>query len=164
MSGQTEVKRDSARSTEKMYADLAFQERILLFYLKGEIEKLGKAELISDRKAAFDKICMKLEEAVGLASAAGNTRAASKSEKMGAAWDAEERETAEGESRENAVEMAEAGNVAGEGRKRDMGRVTALLREVYSELTEEAGKLGVYGGAIQYIAEEIQRPLRHFSE
>ena len=30
---------------------------------------------------------MKLEEAVGLASAAGNTRAASKSEKMGAAWD-----------------------------------------------------------------------------
>lgn len=164
MSGQTEVKRDSARSTEKMYADLAFQERILLFYLKGEIEKLGKAELISDRKAAFDKICMKLEEAVGLASAAGNTRAASKSEKMGAAWDAEERETAEGESRENAVEMAEAGNVAGEGRRRNMGRVTALLREVYSELTEEAGQLGVYGGAIQYMAEEIQRPLRHFSE
>ena len=140
-SAQREVKTDLARSSEKMYADLAFQERILLFYLKGEIEKLGKSSLISDRKAVYDKICMKLEEAVRLASAAGAIRAASKSEVMRAAWDAEE-----------AGPASEAGQM----------RAATLLREAYSEMTEEAGRLGVYGGAIQYIAEEIKRPLKYF--
>ena len=84
---------------------------------------------------------MKLEEAVRLASAAGAIRAASKSEVMRAAWDAEE-----------AGPAGEAGQM----------RAATLLREAYSEMTEEAGRLGVYGGAIQYIAEEIKRPLKYF--
>ena len=122
---QVETKADSGRSTEKMYADLAFQERILLFYLKGEIEKLEAAKLIVDREAMFEGICKKLNETVSLASATG---------------------------------------AAGEEKETDGGRVAVLLREVYSEMTEEAERLGVYGGAIQYIAEEIKRPLKYISE
>lgn len=132
-SSQEEAKAEPVRSTEKMYADLAFQERILLFYLKGEIEKLEKANLIADRKAIFAGICWKLKDAVSLAGAAGG---------------------------ENA---AETGNAAGKTRETEADRVVTLLWEVYSEMTEEAGQLGAYGGVIQYIAEEIKRPLKYFS-
>lgn len=132
-SSQEEAKAEPVRSAEKMYADLAFQERILLFYLKGEIEKLEKANLIADRKAIFAGICWKLKDAVSLAGAAGG---------------------------ENA---AETGNAAGKTRETEADRVVTLLREVYSEMTEEAGQLGAYGGVIQYIAEEIKRPLIYFS-
>lgn len=122
-SSQEEAETEPVRSVEKMYADLAFQEKILLFYLKGEIEKLGKANLISDRKAAFDEICGKLKDVVNLANAAGA---------------AEE--------------------------ERNAGRVPVLLQEVYHKMTEEAERLGAYGGAIQYIAEEVKRPLKYFPE
>lgn len=60
--------------------------------------------------------------------------------------------------------LASAMGVAGEEKETDGGRVAVLLGEVYSEITEEAERLGVYGGAIQYIAEEIKRPLKYISE
>lgn len=62
------------------------------------------------------------------------------------------------------VSLASATGAAGEEKETDGGRVAVLLREVYSEITEEAERLGVYGGAIQYIAEEIKRPLKYISE
>lgn len=48
---------------------------ILLFYLKGEIQKLGGAHLTEEKKAVFDGICDKMKQAVHLA-ARGRNRAA----------------------------------------------------------------------------------------
>ena len=64
------------RTEEKRYSDLAAQERILLFYLKGEIRKLGDARLNEEQKAAFEDICGKIGRAVELSAgrqAAGGT-------------------------------------------------------------------------------------------
>ncbi len=56
------------RTAEKMYSDLATQERILLFYLKGEIRKLEDARLPDERqKAAFAAVCDNIGRAVELA-------------------------------------------------------------------------------------------------
>lgn len=54
------------RTKEKLFKDLAFQGNILLFYLKGEVQKLGTL-LDESQKAAFGEICGKLGEAVSLA-------------------------------------------------------------------------------------------------
>mgnify|MGYP002510469899 CR=1 FL=1 len=53
------------RSPEKMYSDLAMQEGILLFWLKGEIQKLGKI-LEEEQKAALRTVCAKMAQAVEL--------------------------------------------------------------------------------------------------
>lgn len=55
------------QTTSKMYHDLAIQEGTLLFYLKGEVQKLGDSHLNTEQKAAFEAICHKMTEAVRLA-------------------------------------------------------------------------------------------------
>lgn len=53
-------------TVSKKYSDLAFQTHILLFYLKGEIEKLGQ-RLDEGQKAAFASICARMDAAIQLA-------------------------------------------------------------------------------------------------
>ena len=62
--GQAENNPDSAE--EKACKDLAMQEGIVLFYLKGEIQKLGNAHLDESQKAAFNDICGIIGRAVKL--------------------------------------------------------------------------------------------------
>ncbi len=50
----------------KKYRDLAFQEGILLFYLKGEIQKLGQ-RLSREQKADLEKVCSSLSKSIALA-------------------------------------------------------------------------------------------------
>lgn len=54
------------RTASKKYSDAAFQCSIMLFYLKGEIQKLGQ-KLDEEQKAAFDSICGKMNTAIQLA-------------------------------------------------------------------------------------------------
>ena len=62
--GQAENDPDSAE--ERACKDLAAQEGIVLFYLKGEIQKLGDAHLDASQKAAFSDICGTIDRAVKL--------------------------------------------------------------------------------------------------
>lgn len=103
------------RTTGKMYSDLAGQEEILLFYLKGEIQKLGDARLDEGQKAALDGACGRMGRAVKLA-----------------------RSTADG---------------------KDGSEIAELLRGAYQEMSVVAERLGVYGGAVRYLAEEVKKPL-----
>ena len=93
----------SAESETKAGAGKRSIVNILLFYLKGEIQKLGDAHLSEEQKDAFDRICDKMNVAI-------NTE-----------------------------------NIE-------------ILQQVYHEMTVQAEGLGIYGAAIQYIAEE----LKHF--
>lgn len=61
------------RTEEKIYGDLAAQEKILLFYLKGEIRKLGDERLSGEQKAAFEDICGKIGKAAELAAGIQST-------------------------------------------------------------------------------------------
>lgn len=49
---------------ERACRDLAMQEGAALFWLKGEVQKLGDARLDAGQKAAFNAICGKIDEAV----------------------------------------------------------------------------------------------------
>lgn len=60
------VSEDCAGSESKKYRDLAFQEGILLFYLKGEIQKLGQL-LSQGQKAELEAICGSLSKSIALA-------------------------------------------------------------------------------------------------
>ena len=108
------------RTVEKMYRDLAAQEGILLFYLKGEIQKLGNAHLNERQKSALDAVCGKMDNAVKLAHNATDEKVGSEMKK--------------------------------------------LLHEAYEEMIAKADELGVYGGAIRYLAEEIKKPLKYLPE
>lgn len=108
------------RTTGKMYSDLAAQEEILLFYLKGEIQKLGNARLDEEQKAALNDICGRMDRAVKMARSAADGE--------------EGKETAE------------------------------LLHGAYDEMTLAAERLGVYGGAVRYLAEEVKKPLKYLPE
>ena len=55
------------RTAGKMYSDLAAQEEILLFYLKGEIQKLGDARLEEGQKAALNDAWGRMDRAVKMA-------------------------------------------------------------------------------------------------
>lgn len=55
-----------APTEERIYKDLAMQEGIALFYLKGEIQKLGNAHLDASQKAALSDICSEINSAVKL--------------------------------------------------------------------------------------------------
>ena len=94
--------------------ELAFQENVLLFYLKGEIQKLGP-HLNESQKAAFDSICKKLQTAIN-----------------------------------QTLTCDEADEAAVE-------EITKILNDIYTEMTTEAEKLGMYGTPIQFIADEIRR-------
>lgn len=84
----SEGRETPSRSLRKLYEDLAAQEGILLFYLKGEIQKLGEAHLDREQTAAFQDICGKLEQAVGLArSASGESAAGEIAGLLGEAYD-----------------------------------------------------------------------------
>ncbi len=56
-----------SRSACKRYRDVGYQGNILMFYLKGEIQKLGRAHLSEGQQAAFGEICGKLSQAIQLA-------------------------------------------------------------------------------------------------
>ena len=59
------------RTTAKNYADLAFQGNILLFVIRGEVQKMGYAPSLSimkeGQKSAFDAICDKMNKVIKLA-------------------------------------------------------------------------------------------------
>lgn len=111
---------ETKRTAEKMFRDLAVQEGILLFYLKGEIQKLGTAHLDEGQKAALNPVCNKVDSAVRLArNATADT---------------------------------------------DGNEIKKLLQEAYEEMLAEAEKLGTYGGAVHYLAEEMKKPLKYLPE
>ena len=56
-----------SRPACKKYRDVGYQGNILMFYLKGEIQKLGRARLSEGQQAAFGDICGKLGQAIHLA-------------------------------------------------------------------------------------------------
>lgn len=57
--------RSKCNTAEKqIYTDLAMQEGIVLFCLKGEIQKLGDTHLDTEQKAAFRTVCGKIGEAI----------------------------------------------------------------------------------------------------
>lgn len=70
------------RTEEKIYSDLAVQEGILLFYLKGEIQKLGNAHQVEGQKAALKAVCSKMDRAVRMARNATDGRDGSESKKL----------------------------------------------------------------------------------
>lgn len=104
------------RNLAKLYGDLAMQEGILLFWLKGEIQKLGTL-LEEPQRAALEGVCRSMGKAVEL-----------------------------------------CGNAAGETGAEEIRR---LLQAAYEELAAQAGKLGEYGGALAYIAQEVKGPLKY---
>lgn len=108
------------RTAEKMYRDLAAQEGILLFYLKGEIQKLDNVHLDEKQKSALNAVCSKMDRAVKLT--------------------------------HNATD------------KTDSSETEKLLHEAYEEMIVTADELGVYGGAIRYLAEEMKKPLKYLPE
>ncbi len=123
----------SERREDKAYMDLAFQESILLFHLKGEIQKLGDDHLDQAQKEAFTGICHKLDRAVRLA---GSGRMARSSRLV----------------RSSRLDLDMEGGT-------EDGRIRELIREAYEGMAAEADRLGAYGGAVRYIAEEIIRPV-----
>ena len=126
----------AGRSEEKMYRDLASQESLLLFCLKGEIQKLGDSHLNGEQKLAFESICGKMEKAINLA-----------------------RQAADG--------MGAKGKTAEETGDRDKetkAETRKFLQDACEEMLLEAERLGIYGGAIQYIAEEAEGPLKYLSD
>ena len=62
--GETKNDYDDNFTEEMICKDLAIQERIALFYLKGEIHKLENAHLGVNRKTAFSAICSKIDRAI----------------------------------------------------------------------------------------------------
>ena len=52
------------RTADKAYRDLAFEGNILLFYLKGELQKLGRRFLREEQITEFDAICNHMNEAI----------------------------------------------------------------------------------------------------
>ena len=70
------------RTVEKMYSDLAVQEGILLFYLKGEIQKLGNAHLDKRQKEALNAVSSKIDRAVRMARNATDERDGSEIKKL----------------------------------------------------------------------------------
>ncbi len=59
---------------ERIYKDLAMQEGVALFCLKGEIQKLGDAHLDTRQKTAFSAICNEIDEAIKVSRSLVNER------------------------------------------------------------------------------------------
>ncbi len=89
-------------SPEKSSQARVWKINILLFYLKGELQKLGDSRLSAEQQTAFDAICREL----------------------------------------TIVETADS-------------PVDEILKGTYEKLTALAKELGIYGSAIQYLAEEL---------
>lgn len=54
------------RTTEKVCSDLAMHGSILLFYFRGELQKLGSAHLQAGQEEVFDTICRRMNDAIHL--------------------------------------------------------------------------------------------------
>lgn len=143
--------RAAGRTQEKMYRDLAAQESLLLFYLKGEVQKLGDSHLDGDQKHAFESICGKMEEAIHLARQAADGTGAKGETAEETGEEAKETRT------ENGNRTKETSTETGS----DTKETKKLLQEACGEMLLEAERLGIYGGAIQYIAEEAKGPLKY---
>ena len=102
---------------DRICKDLAMQESVVLFYLKGEIQKLGNAHLDENQETTFSAICSKLEMAIKISRSTVN--------------------------------------------EEEKNKITELLFEAYEDLTSEAERLGPYGGAIRYLAENVKMPLEY---
>ena len=61
---ETEKNSKENFTEDEIYKDLAMQENVVLFYLKGEIQKLGNAHLDESQKKAFSAICSKIDRAI----------------------------------------------------------------------------------------------------
>ena len=83
---------------------------IVLFYLKGELQKLG-SRLNAEQQAAFDAICQEL-----------------------------------GQITQSSESVSDCN---------DSDCTEESLKKVYDKLTARAKELGIYGSAIQYLAEEL---------
>lgn len=112
----------------KKHGDLAFRENILLFYLKGEVQKLEPI-LNEEQKAAFYRIIEKMNTVIRLAnysdriSGVGYTDLSSDTQIITSLLQ---------------KEMAES------------------MREIYSKLMSVREELGAYGSAVEFIAEELK--------
>lgn len=95
------------------YRNIALQGNMLLFYLKGEIQKLGSRFLENSQKEALEAVCSQFAQVIHLAE--------------------------------------------GVSAQADKGKIQKDLQAVYKDLTAQAQQLGMYGGAVGYIAEELNR-------
>ena len=84
---------------------------ILLFYLKGELQKLGNFHLSAEQRAAFDTICRELALIIQIAETTADSTTRS--------------------------------------------RIDEKLRKTHDKLMAQSKELGIYGSAIQYLAEEL---------
>ena len=107
-----DIVQPSGKPEKSSANDFAFQGTLLLFFLKGELQKLEPL-LNPSRKAAFDAICEDMEAAVRQANC----------------------ETDETDTKE----------------------IAHSFQDIYEKITSEAGKLGIYGDPVQFIADEIRR-------
>ncbi len=152
----------AGRTQEKMYRDLAAQESLLLFYLKGEIQKLGDSRLNGEQKLAFGSICGKMEEAINLARQAAHGTGAKGKTAEEAGDEAKETGTETGSrTKETGTETGSRTKETGTETGSDTIETKKLLQEACEGMLLEAGRLGIYGGAIEYIAEEVKGPLKY---
>lgn len=70
--GETAENSERNSTEERIYKDLAMLEGIVLFYLKGEIQKLGDAHLDASQKTAFRAICSKIDRAIKVSRSPAN--------------------------------------------------------------------------------------------
>lgn len=140
------------RSEGKIYGDLAVQEGILLFYLKGEIQKLGSAHLDERQKAALNAVCDRMDRAVKMARSLG----------LGGKECRDAQEVPGTPAPGPASQKAPGTPVPGPAAAgKEASEIAELLRSAYEEMEAEAQRLGVYGGAIRYLAEEVKKPLKY---
>ena len=107
-----DVIQTSGKPEKSSTIDLAFHGSLLMFFLKGEIQKL-EPHLNQSQKTAFDAICENMEAVVHQA-------------------------------------YCEADDI-------DVKEIAQSFQDTYEKLTAEAERLGIYGGPVQFIANEIRR-------
>lgn len=112
---QTSIEQDNSSSHSnlctKKYTKLTFKLNYLLFYLKGEFQKLGNLHLTETQKEQGNHICHNLTLII--------------------------------ESLKNEIT------------EEDFDNIKENLKIIHKELLKQANELGIYGNALQYIAQEI---------
>lgn len=107
-SGQASSSSCSLRNSCKSRAS---KINILLFYLKGELQKLGDSHLSTEQRAAFDTICRELALIIQIAETTADSTTCS--------------------------------------------QINEKLKKTHDKLMAQSKELGIYGSAIQYLAEEL---------
>jgi len=102
------------RTVHKQFQDIAYQGNIMLFYFRGEIEKMSRLDgLLSEgQREAFAEICEKMNDFIRLAHGASN-------------------------------EMA-------------FKPIAEMLCSIYTDMIVQANKLGDFGGAVRFLANEFK--------